>query len=36
MQSMKDLLEENGKLPQYERVMLASISLDIVYVKLSK
>ena len=37
MQHLKDLLEEKReKLPQYERVMHASISLDIVYLKLSK
>ena len=36
MQHMKDLLEENGKNCLNTRVMHASISLDIVYLKLSK
>ena len=37
MQHLKDLLEEKREeLPQNERVMHASISLDIVYLKLSK
>ena len=37
MQHLKDLLEEKREeLPQYTRVMHASISLDIVYLKLSK
>ena len=37
MQHLKDLLEEiREELLQYEGVMNASISLDIVYLKLSK
>ena len=36
MQHLKDLLEENGKHCLNTRVMHASISLDIVYLKLSK